>query len=58
MATVAAAVAGALTVERLVLIAAVSAVGFPFSVMVLPKATSQQLEEARRRAWISILGAS
>ena len=58
MATVAAAVAGALTVERLVLIAAVSAAGFPFSVKLLPEATAQQLEEARWRAWISILGAS
>ena len=54
----AAAVAGALTVERLVLIAAVSAAGFPFSVKLLPEATAQQLEEARWRAWISILGAS
>ena len=58
MATVAAAVAEALTVECLVLIAAVSAAGFPFSVKLLPKATAQQLEEARWRAWISILGAS
>ena len=58
MATVAAAVAEALTVERLVLIAAVSAAGFPFSVELLPEATTRQLEEARWQAWISILGAS
>ena len=58
MATVAAAVAGTLTIERLVLIAAVLAAGFPLSVKLLPEATVQQLEEARRRAWVSILGAS
>ena len=58
MATVAAAVAGALTVEYSPFIVAVSAAGFPSYVKMLPEATDQQLEEARRRAWVSILGAS
>ena len=58
MATVAAAVARALTIEHSVLIKAVLAAGFPLSVRLLPEATGQLLEEARWRAWVSILGAS
>ena len=53
----AAAVAGALTTKHLVLIAAVLA-DFQVAVKLLLKAAVQQPKEARRRAWVSILGAS